>query len=91
MLPTKFRPGAGGPGELLVDLDQLGVPLAGSSPFESSATRGRRDPDHRLGERRAHVRELDQVLGPAGDVRADVEQQHRAAPGIGSGSASAGR
>ena len=35
------------------------------------------DAHRRLRERRAHVRELDQVLGPAAGVGADVEQQHR--------------
>ena len=36
------------------------------------------DAEHGLGECRAHVRELNEVLGPAADVCADVEQQQRA-------------
>ena len=41
-----------------------------------------RDAHHRLHERGAHVRELDELLGPHVDVRAAVEQQERA-PGNG--------
>jgi hypothetical protein len=37
------------------------------------------DPHHDLHEGRAHVGELDEVLGPHGDVRARVEQQERGA------------
>ena len=54
-------------------------PSSGSVPLESSATRGRSTPDHGLHERRAHVRELHEVLGPHLDVRAAVQQQERAA------------
>ena len=55
------------------------MPFSGSSPLASSATRGRVDAHHGLHERRAHVGELDEVLGPDGDVRAAVEQQERLA------------
>ena len=49
------------------------------------------DPHHRLREGRAHVGELDQVLGPTGDVGATSSSSTGGTPGIGSGSASAGR
>ena len=39
------------------------MPFSASVPLASSATRGRRGPHHGLHERRAHVRELDEVLG----------------------------
>ena len=55
------------------------VPLSGSSPLESSATRGRSTPSTDAGERRAHERELDEVLGADLGVGADVEQRDRRA------------
>ena len=61
-----------------------------SSPLDSSPTRGRSHARERVRQRRAHERELHQVLGAHLGVGADVEQRHRMA-GTGSGIASAGR
>ncbi len=81
-----------------------GFPFFCSSPTDSSATRGRSTPKHRLAEGRAEVGELDQVLGADLGVRPDVEEEHRAGrprtrsgggdlwvPGRGTWAAKAGR
>ena len=54
-----------------------GVPFVASSPFESSPTRGRLDPEHAAGEGRAHEGELDEVLRADLRVGARVEQRER--------------
>ncbi len=51
--------------------------MLASSPTESSATRGLRDPEHRLAEGGPEVGELHQVKGPGVGVRPHVEQQRR--------------
>ena len=53
------------------------VPFVGSVPLDEQRDARALEPDHRLHERRAHVRELDEVLGPHLDVGAAVEQQER--------------
>ena len=55
------------------------VPFVGSVAVGQQRDARALEPDHGLHERRAHVRELDEVLGPHLDVRAAVEQQERAA------------
>lgn len=52
-----------------------GVPRDASVPFERSPTRGAIDPEDRRGERCAHERELDQMLGANLGVGADVQQR----------------
>ena len=76
-LPTKFRPVATGSSAVRRD-DDLGALGRLRAVGEQRHAR-RRDAADGLHERRAHVRELDQVLGPDLDVGARVEQQERRA------------
>ena len=60
----------------LVRLANEVVPLVSSSPIESSPTRGCSTPSA-TGVDSAHGRELQQVLRPALDIRAGIEQHRR--------------
>ena len=74
-----------------VGLDaRAGVPLRRLLAVREQADARALDPEHALGQRGAHERELDEVLGADLGVGADVEQRDRA-PGTGTGIASAGR
>ena len=76
-LPVKRRPSA--PLERRVGrLDVLG-PLRRLGAVGEQRDARALHAEHRLHEGRAHVGELDEVLGPHLDVRAAVEQQERAA------------
>ena len=55
------------------------LPLVSSSPIDSNPTRGRSAPSATRAYDAAHDRELQQVLRPALDVRAGVEQHRRPA------------
>ncbi len=81
MLPMKLRPGPPSPASCSCTATSSGVPFPGSSPLESRATRGDCRPHHRLGKRRSHVGELDEMLRTAGDVGPDIEQEHRGGAG----------
>ena len=76
-LPTKFRPCGAGQRAVRGDDDLGALGRLGAVGEQRHARRG--DAADGLHERRAHVRELDQVLGPDLDVRARVEQQERRA------------
>ena len=76
-LPAKSSPGVGGQRGVGGD-DVLGA-LAGLLAVGEQRDARARDAQHGLHEGRAHVGELDEVLGPDVDVRAAVEQQERAA------------
>ena len=60
------------------------LPFSGSSPIESSRTSGRATLEHLLGEDRAHVAELEQVLGPCVGVGAARRAARRARAASGS-------
>ena len=76
-LPANASPSAAGQRRVRGD-DVLG-PLGRLGAVGEQRHARALDPHHGLHERRAHVGELDEVLGPHLDVRAAVEQQERAA------------
>ena len=57
------------------------LPFSASSPIERSRTSRPLEPEDLLGEDRAHVGELEQVLGAVVRVRARIEQDGRASAG----------
>ena len=81
MLPMKLRPGAAVARQPLVDLDQLRGALRRLLAVGQQRDPRRGDAHHRDREGRAHVGELDEVLRPAADVGADVEQEDGTAAG----------
>ena len=79
----EVEPGTARPRELLVSRDEFRRALAGLLAVGQQRHPRGLDPEHRLGEGRAHVGELHQMFGTAGHVGADVEQQDRRAAGVG--------
>ncbi len=63
-------------GDALVRGEHAGRALARLLAHRQEAHGGPLDPDHRLHEARAHVRELDEVLGAHLHARAGIEQEH---------------
>ncbi len=71
----EVQPGPALAGQLLVHGDELRGPLDGLGAVGHQRHPRARQAEHHLGERRAHVGELHEVLRTAGDVGAHVEQQ----------------